>query len=93
MKGDCSTVLLFFKKEKEFPGSGGICIGIKTFWAGVSRYLFPRQDETDSFNFRGGTIRAIYTRENKKRPPYIRRVLIVLKPRASYLRTGIKGYP
>ena len=53
-------------------------MGIKKFWAGVSRYPFPGRDKGDSFNLRGGAIRAIYTRENKKRPPYIRRVLVVL---------------
>ena len=78
MKGDCSTVLLFFKKKEKILGSGGICIGIKKFWAGVSRYPFPGRNETDSFNLRGGAIRTIYTRENKKRPPYIRLVLLVL---------------
>jgi len=68
MKGDCSTLLLFFE-EKKILGSGGICIGIKKIWARVSRYPFPGRDEADSFNLRGGTIRAFYTRENKKRPP------------------------
>ena len=41
----------------------------------MSRYPFPGRDEVDSFNLRGGAIRAIYTRENKKRPLYIRREL------------------
>ena len=77
MKGDCSTVLLFFFKKKKILGFGGICLGIKKFWAGVSRYPFPGRDEGDSFNLRGGAIRAIYTRENKKRPPYIGRVVII----------------
>ena len=91
MKGDCSTVLLFFKKKKKILGSGGSCIGIKKkFWAGVSRYPFPGWDEADSFNLRGGAVRAIYTRENKKRPPYMRRVLIVLnKTRTSPFKRHI----
>ena len=52
MKGDCSTVLLFFK-EKKILGSGGICIRIKKLGALVSRYPFPGRDEADSFNLRG----------------------------------------
>ena len=67
MKGDCSTVLLFsFFQKKKILRSGGICIWIKKFRAGVTRYPFPGRDEADSFN---GAIRAIYTREKKKRPP------------------------
>ena len=35
----------------------------KTFWAGVSRYPLLGRDEADSFDLRGGTIRAIYMRK------------------------------
>ena len=69
------AIILFKKKN---IGSGGICIGLKKSSGRVSRYPFPVRDEVDSFNLRGGTIRAIYTTEYKKRPPYIRRVLVVL---------------
>ena len=37
-------------------------------WAGVSRYPLLGWDEADSFNLRGGIIRAIYTRKKKMRP-------------------------
>ena len=65
-------------------------MGIKKFWAGVSRYPFPGRDEGDSFNLRGGAVKAIYTRENEKSPPYIRHVLIVLnKTRTSLYKQHI----
>ena len=41
---------------------------IETFWAGVSLYPLLGCDEADSFNLRGGTVRAIYTRKKKTRP-------------------------
>ena len=50
----------------------------KTFWTGVSRYPLLGRDEADSFDLRGGTIRAIYMRKNKTCPSYMRRILIVL---------------
>ena len=50
----------------------------KTFWAGVSRYPLLGREEAESFDLRGGTIRAIYMRKYKTRPSYKRRILIVL---------------
>ena len=50
----------------------------KTFWTGLFRYSLLGRDEADSFDLRGGTIRAIYMGKNKTRPSYIRRILIVL---------------
>ena len=56
MKGDYSTVLLFFKKKS---GILWTLYRDKTFWAGVSRYPLLGRDEAGSFNLRCGTIRAI----------------------------------
>ena len=50
----------------------------KTFWTGVCRYPLLGRDETDSFDLRGGAIRAMYMRKNKTCPANIRRILIVL---------------
>ena len=77
IKGDCSTVLLFFKKNKN-PRISWNLYTDKTFWAGVSRYPLLGRDEAESFDLRGGTIRAIYMRKYKTRPSCKRRILIVL---------------
>ena len=74
LKGDYFTVLLFLKKKSRILWT---LYRDKTFWAGVSCYLLLSRDEAGSFNLRCGTTRAIYTRKNKTRPAYIRRVLIV----------------
>ena len=63
IKGDCSTVLLFFKKNKN-PRISWNLYTDKTFWAGVSRYPLLGRDEAESFDLRGGTIRAIYMRKD-----------------------------
>jgi len=76
LKGDYSTVLLFFKKNSRILWT---LHRDKTFWAGVTRYPLLSRDEEDSFNLRCGTIRAIYTRKNKTRPAYIRRGLHRIK--------------
>ena len=108
IKGDCCTVLLFFKEKKD-PMISWNMYTDKTFWTGVCRYPLLGRDETDSFDLRGGTIRAMYMRKNKTCPANIRRILIVLNnTRTSpYKRhistkirrdlskitgTGVKGY-
>ena len=68
IKGDCCTVLLFFKKKKKDPRISWNMYMDKTLWTGVFRNPLLGRDEADSFDLRGGTIRAIYMRKNKTHP-------------------------
>ena len=65
-------------RKKKILGSRAICIRIRHSGRVCFVILLLGRDEADSFDLRGGTIRAIYMGKNKTRRSYIRRILIVL---------------